>query len=453
MKRILIVLMMLAAMCTPAYAAAGSRYIDEDYNAYPAGSEPVGVTVKGGKDSHIVRYGEKENALMLSDEEEGFVSANWSMSEAVGECFIEFEAEFDDIDGGKVILYDRQKNPYDLFVLRSGARLYTGEGRAVGAGLLHKSTRVGVYINAKTKRLDVYIDGRARLVTYYAAKLGISQIKEIQLNLYPDGKHRTQSFIKYMRCYGSRVPVWYERAGLNPAEREFVPQSVESERVVYFDVDFENATATPLSIVDKGNSYTYVKDGENTYLEVSAFQQDSYFEKQFSQNSLADNVILEMDVNIKKVKNPAYLFSALYYTGVIGTINEVYISSDNSVKCADGTLIAELKPGKWYNLAMKYSFSRGSFDFYVDGELVIENHPLVTKSDSMRLLRVYMPATEAAPVNLLFDNVKMYSGKTLIRDGEKADEAEYDPIDETTPSEDGKNADEDNTADEIRDDR
>ena len=122
-----------------------------------------------------------------------------------------------------------------------------------------------------------------------------------------------------------------------------------------------------------------------------------------------------MLLNIKKIKRSVYLFSALYYTGVNGTINEVYLAADNTLRAHDGTLIAELKADRWYNFAMKYKFSRGTYDFYVDGELVLENQELVTKSDSMRMLRLYMPATPDSTVNLKLDNIKMYSGKTLMR--------------------------------------
>lgn len=421
MKKLVLLCSMLVLLtaCIRASAADAEVYLNENYDTYATGSEPAGVTVKGGSDSHVVLYplpGNKFNkALMLHDKEEGIVSANWSLSQSVNKCFIQFSAKFDKLDGGKFVLYDSQKNPYDLFIIDKYGNLTTNEGKRLDINLTRYAGEIGVYINVNTKRIDVYLNGKCCLSKYYSGKLSLTKIKEIQLNLYPDALSEHSYYINKIQCYNSEKMLMIDNGEYNHSEVEYVPKQTSKERTIYFETDFESGSSSPMSLVDKGNNYTIVEENGNKYMNVEAFQSDSYLEKQFSQNQLDDNVILEIDVNINKIKRSVYLFSALYYTGVNGTINEVYLAADNTLRAHDGTLIAELKADRWYNFAMKYKFSRGTYDFYVDGELVLENQELVTKSDSMRMLRLYMPATPDSTVNLKLDNIKMYSGKTLMR--------------------------------------
>lgn len=390
-------------------------YLNETFNSYATNASPDGV--RGAVMSRVVPYndgsGKLNKALMLKSSVDGVAVRFPLAPAATDDVFIEISFKWEGADVGDISLTDSTGvNIYKLLKLNKEGALCTYEGKKLGVSPLNRIVNIGVYINRVTRRLDFYEGGKMILSKWYSPSINLVNIGAIILNVLPAENTEPVFYINSIRAYDSSKPLVLQSEVYNFEEIEYVPPAQETEEsLLYFSYDFDYEDGKTSTFTKKNNimEQLYDKETQNGYLHIVRTSADPYFTTGVA--NVANNVIIEFDINYKKLEGSVQPFAMFFNTGATGQQSDIYITAGGFLQTQDGEHITTLKKGTWYRISARYNFMRHQFDVYVDDVLLLEKYPMKNQNASdMSACRFYISNTGGVS-DFCIDNFKMYSGK------------------------------------------
>lgn len=129
-------------------------------------------------------------------------------------------------------------------------------------------------------------------------------------------------------------------------------------------------------------------------------------------NNIEDNAVFSFDIKISgdKIKGEVLSFNSsnpfLSFTKTGGIILE------------DGYRISGYGDGKWHNFSVAVDFKNGKYNLYRDKTLIIKSRSFYNSAAKPAEISMeFMPLSNYTEADVYVDNVRVYSGSTLLPDG------------------------------------
>ena len=414
--------MVCAGFALPAAAAeTGKILLNETFEEVVTNAAPEQLTIEGEDGVRAVALSDTNKALYMPARSRGSkVTAEFS--DSADEFTVSADMKYDGVPvsinftvvdkGGAEHTLLSYKGSYDADEDKYAANFVTHEGKPVGGLSGERFTSVAVACNIADSRYTVYINGKAAASDVkYAA--GFGEPKGIKLSVIPM-EEKSGLFVDNLRASaGNTLRKDYPTKSFNTESIEY-QESEDNNAVTYFLTDdYENGSLS-MGVNKKGNEYSLkTEENGNKYLVMTKNSTDD-IHMDYSGSITSRYLVFEMDLCLPK--KGARL--EVYFRDTEGTLSYIYlVDSDNKVKFyPNGAELGALASGRWMHLASRFDLIEKTVDVYVNDELLYENVPMQNKdrfNGEIVMLRCHL-ATAGGNGSFGFDNLKMYSSKTIL---------------------------------------
>lgn len=439
----------------PAYSNEESTLLlNETFNDTVTNSTPQNATVYG--DGSLVWAVENKGGKILRVRnrwETAIVHFGFSKG-SNNHIVLDTKVKVDDNNSEKQLLqYANAAQTYTLVTRKSGGTLCDMEGTVIGKAECGKWVRLTAVLNFETLRYELYVDGE--LKTHRGKLSYAEEISRVGFTSQSNVNNETTFHCEYLRVYTGKKVLpedYFPKAEYNENIRKTSIEHATEPKYkpsLIFEQDCESQTAGQNASGfriwngdarvenEEGNQYYRIvyKDGKSAMTGANS-QVESY-----------PCFVIQMDMRVDRKSKVGWIFSAKDRATNSNDLRVFCVSSDGKLLAADESTVISPKSlkGNWVNIAALIDYRTKDIDYYVDGELVIENfsYANITKANAnkvsaiMHELRINSETGGVTTEHYLdLDNVYFYksvlpvSKEVLLGGGSVMDDSE-DELDYT----------------------
>ena len=384
--------------------------LNETYNTYATNETPSGAS------GRVVWRTGSDKQLLLSGVDETFTNT-YMLSKASKLVTVEFSLSKCADASGSVSFAEGTTKSFVPIIFSEDGSMTTTDGKRipVSGG---KYVKLGITLDVKNKQFSVYADGKCVLPGWYNSNISLAQIDSFKIEISSGLSGDTQ-LIDDVRAYEGREIFDYSvfpKPSVNMEEIEYIPIAEEEVgNTVFMNVDFEAETGpfSPLAITAKENlvEIRYDKTRDSKYAYMKRTVEDPFYD--YNVSGQTRYMVFESDVRMDLFATTVALFAFKELNGV-GDLTTVSVTATGLVRTFEGKSIIQLEKGKWYTFAMAVDFNKKTYNFYVNGEMVLEKEPLY-KRDMAELTTCRMHMFNGTgDTDLFLDNYRIYEAKEPI---------------------------------------
>jgi len=432
---LLVISLLASVIAFPVVGFADDKKLlaSQSFNGIVTGLSPTGDTVATGNAKVVVTKEGKEKGLELS---KAAADASLYMAATPGKKFVSLYSDIKYTGGwSKTDFYiqNAANKQYVIGTVATNGALTLANGKRVTTVPKDRDTSIQITYDMQNKRVSIYIGGKCVLNNRFldtaaftdVAGMGIKVAGEKGKSFIVDnfaifeGKSLVKSSnIPKAAFLNESIEIAPEEESVSSTEGEYEGEDI------YFVTSFEETEYEPFTLnsintglirTPSSNSIEVVTDIFNENNKYAKLEKTVAAESYIALygNPDAHYTVIEADLSTES-NTPAgkILFSRdgrtdNYFNTFLTITADGVISTHNKIT------VGKIEPMKWLHLGVLIDLKQRNFDVYVNGELKAEDVPFQNKElIGFGLFRMGCDKYNNTGT-LLFDNIKLYEGKTF----------------------------------------
>lgn len=424
----IIICSMILGLIPIASAADSTALLNETFNDAVTNSAPSNATVYG--DGSLVQAIEERGGKILrlrNRWETAIVHFGFSKG-SNNQLVIDAKMRVDDNYSDKALLqYASNAETHSLLTRKKNGIVYDLSGSSVGEIKTGEWVRLTAVMNFETLRYELFMN--EKLIVHRGKLNYIDELSRVGFTSQSNPEKETTLCCDYFRVYtGDKVlpEDYFPQAEFNENVRKTSMQHATEPKYkpsLIFSQDCESQTVGQnASGFRIWNGTAAVKRDEadnNLFYRIDYKDGRSAMTGANSQIESYPCFVVQMDVRVDRKSNVSWVFSAKDRATNSNDLRVFNINENGLLVAADEeTVISEKSlKGNWVNIAAVTDYRTKDIDYYVDGELAIENfsYANITKAGAnkvspvMHELRINSEVTGIPSEHYLdLDNVYFY---------------------------------------------
>lgn len=430
MKRLLSVILSLVLFTAfiPSLVSAESNaaiLFNETFNGAITNSLPSSAIMygDGSLGQSIVEDGRK--ILRIRNQWETTIVQFLVNIQEYKELVIENRVRVSDNNAEKDLLqYANDSQRFTLVTRKADGTLYDMNGARIGTMPTDKWMKLSAVINLETLKYELYIDGE--LVVHRGVLKDPSNITKVCITSNPNEAMETTTCCDWYRVYtGDKLlsDDYFPSVAMNQNVKNTKMEHAskpEYRPSLVFEADFnsgnvgEGVNSMPI-YVQKAAITTDTADKENQVFRMDYKKGSGALVGAFIRVETYPSFVIQCDVRVNKKSKAAWNIRVCDSQTGGAVIIPIYILSNGKITASDQNTSLTKKNVKdgWVNVAAVMDFRTKDIDYYVDGELVLENYPFDDRSLSSSLYEIRISPTQSGITGdhyLEIDDLFMYKG-------------------------------------------
>lgn len=414
-----VISMVLAVMmllpCVPAMAKDDTViFLNNVYEDYITNSKPADMTVEGEADIIVCDKTDSDKCILVNKRADK-ASRFFQNINAVGNCVVSLDMKMDSVRSKTAIAFGTGGREYVPITIESNGEMKTASGRTISTFPVDTWVNIAVAYNYDRQYIDFYINNRCVLGEWRPELVGLGDVEYLRVDFSPSSED-SKIYVDNIRAYSGtklKKDSYFPKVAYNQATVEYVEGIYEPGDAIINKFDFTQRAAG--NITPKSNKIEWTQEeletGElNGYLHWECFGVDDPI-LDFTQSSDSPYLVYQADIRYDSITAPIELFD-LKLKPDSAMCQFAYVRPGGQVSIRNGLSeqqVGNIKPGKWYTIAVAVNFLSKSFDCYLDGVKVAQNaQMMLTDKNNPNLLRF---VAKPGKGKFDLDNIFVYEGK------------------------------------------
>lgn len=387
MKRLIsliICITIIAGLVPSAMASDSVILLNETFGDTITNATPKAATVYG--DGSLVTAIEDggDKILRVRNRWETTI-VHFSLSAGTNSLLVlDTKVKAEDNNSEKALLqYASTANTFTLVTRKPNGRLYDMEGSAVGEAPAGQWVRLTAVMNFVTLRYELYVDGK--LVTHRGKLNKVESFTRAGFTSYENDEKETTMYCDYLKVYtGDEVlpENYFPGAAYNSAVKKTSIEHASEPKYkpsLIFEMDCESSIIGQMPngarVWDGSSATGQDPEDSNKFLRLNYKNGSGAIVGMYSQIESYPCMVVQMDMRVNRKNAASWIIQCKDRATNSNDLRVFNVNTSGFVTAADETTIIYDKniKDKWVNVAGVIDFRTKDIDYYINGELVLEN--------------------------------------------------------------------------------